>query len=113
MPPEVDERAQYTLGGVFNEAGLPDVTYVTPREAQQLKGSLVTPGKHVTLVGPSGSGKSTVALRALTEVGLSKDEVHVFSGRTYASYSSIIDVLAAEFSEDPDLAKLEAWLKLY
>ena len=37
------------LDEVFNEAGLPALTYVAPAEAQQLKGSLLTRGKHVTL----------------------------------------------------------------
>ena len=57
-------RPHYELGEVFNEAGLPEVTYVPPAETKQLRGSLATSGKHVTLVGPSGSGKSTVATRA-------------------------------------------------
>jgi superfamily II DNA or RNA helicase len=104
---------QYDLGEVFNEAGLPAVTYVAPAEAKQLKGSLVTKGKHVTLVGPSGSGKSTVAVRALSEIGYDGKDVHVFSGRTYASYGSILEVLGAEFDEEPALDKLESWLGLY
>ena len=103
----------YDLGEVFNEAGLPEVTYVAPAEARQLKGSLVTPGKHVTLVGPSGSGKSTVAVKALSEIGFSEGDVHSFSGRSYASYSSFLEVLASEFGEEPTLEALEPWLKLY
>ncbi len=103
----------YSLGEVFNEAGLPAVTYVPPREAQQLKGSLITPGKHVTLVGPSGSGKSTVAYKALEEIGYDKAKVHIFSGRTYSAFTSIVDVLGAEFDVAPHLGEIEPWLKLY
>lgn len=110
---EEPAKPVYQLGQVFNEAGLPDVTYVPPGEAQQLKGSLVTPGKHVTLVGPSGSGKSTVATRALSEIGLSVDDVHLFNGRSYSSYTSFLDVLASEFGEEPVLETLEPWLKVY
>lgn len=108
-----DGTREYELGEVFNEAGLPDVTYVAPAEARQLKGSLVTPGKHVTLVGPSGSGKSTVAVRALSEIGFDKSQVHIFSGRSYASFGSFLEVLASEFHEEPSLDKLEQWLKLF
>ncbi|TFB75446.1 TIR domain-containing protein [Cryobacterium glaciale] len=105
--------ALYRLDEVFNEAGLPAVTYVPPKEAKQLKGSLLTRGKHVTLVGPSGSGKSTVATRLLNELGFDKTRVHMFSGRTYSQYSSIFDVLATEFETESSADALEEWLKLY
>lgn len=108
-----DTPHRYPLGAVFNEAGLPEVTYVAPAEARQLMGSLVTPRKHVTLVGPSGSGKSTVAVRALSEIGYAANDVHTFSGRTYTSFTGILDVLAAEFGEEPRLDSLEPWLQLY
>src|SRR5947207_2592203 len=97
----------YRLGDVFNEAGLPDVTYVAPSEAQQLKGSLATQGKHVTLVGPSGSGKSTVALRVLRDLGLAKTKVHMFNGRTYSTSQSIMDILASEFQCSHERSEVE------
>ncbi|QUW19902.1 TIR domain-containing protein [Agrococcus sp. Marseille-Q4369] len=107
------KRRTYPLSEVFNEAGLPDVTYVPPAEAKQLKGSLATTGKHVTLVGPSGSGKSTVANRALTELKLSASDVHSLSGRSYTGASTILEVLGKEFSVAPTLDDVTEWLKLY
>ncbi len=103
----------YKLGDVFNEAGLPAVTYVQPAEAQQLKGSLATTGKHVTLVGPSGSGKSTVASRVLDSLGLGPEQVHTFSGRSHVQATSILEVLGREFDVAPTLDEIEPWLKLY
>jgi hypothetical protein len=32
----------YELGEVFDEPGLPEVTYVAPAEAQQLKGAIAS-----------------------------------------------------------------------
>lgn len=101
------------LHEVFNEAGLPEVTYVAPAEAQQLKGSLATPGKHVTLVGPSGSGKSTVANRVLESLDLNADRVHGFSGRSYSQATSILEILGSEFDVAPSLEEIEPWLQAF
>lgn len=105
--------AHYKLGDVFNEAGLPAVTYVQPSEARQLKGSLATQGKHVTLVGPSGSGKSTVANRTLEALGLGIEDVFILSGRDHARDTSILEVFGRVFEVAPDLAEIEPWLKAY
>lgn len=103
----------HKLHEVFNEAGLPDITYVAPAEAQQLKGSLATPGKHVTLVGPSGCGKSTVASRVLESLNLDANKVHGFSGRSYSQTTSILEILGAEFDVAPTLDEIEPWLKAF
>ena len=89
-------RDVYEIGDVFSESKASDVTYVAPAEAQRLKGSLATPGKHVTLVGPSGSGKSTVAKRALEAAGLDPERIHSFNARAHARAQSIFTVLGAE-----------------
>jgi len=104
---------RYELGEVFNEAGLPDVTYVPPAEAQRLKGSLATPGKHVTLVGPSGSGKSTVANRVLRTLPFPRSEIHFMSGRSHVGTSSILEVFGKEFGVAPTLDAIEPWLKIF
>lgn len=106
-------RVSYYLSNVFNEAGLPDVTYVPPKEARQLVGSLATPGKHVTLVGPSGSGKSTLAHRSLNKLGLDDAKVHSFSGRDYSSTNSFLEILSQEFDVDPEWETVEDWLSAY
>lgn len=103
----------HQLDEVFNEAGLPEITYVAPSEARQLRASLRTRGKHVTLVGPSGSGKSTVATRILASIGFDDSKTHSFSGRTYAGATTILEVLGAEFEVGPSLDDILPWLKLY
>src|SRR5690606_10097629 len=97
------EPVHFQLGEVFNEAGLPDVTYVPPAESRQLRGSLATSGKHVTLVGPSGSGKSTVATRALDSLNLTGDDVFALTGRSHVGASTILEVLGKEFGVAPEL----------
>ncbi|WP_285104018.1 TIR domain-containing protein [Promicromonospora sp. MEB111] len=89
-------RDVYQLAQVFNESQASGITYVAPAETQRLKGSLVTPGKHVTLVGPSGSGKSTVAERALAAAGFDADRVLSFNARAHTGAQSIFTVLGAE-----------------
>ncbi len=103
----------YQLDEVFNEAQIPTLTYVPPAEAKQLRASLKTKGKHVTLVGASGSGKSTVAEKILAEVFPDANRVHKFSGRTYTSESSVISILGKEFQEEPSAAAVEPWLQAY
>ncbi|WP_423463346.1 TIR domain-containing protein [Promicromonospora sp. MS192] len=89
-------RDVYQLAEVFNESKASGITYVAPAEAQRLKGSLLTPGKHVTLVGPSGSGKSTVATRALEAAGFDPDRVLSFSARAHTETQNLFTVLGAE-----------------
>lgn len=103
----------YQLDEVFNEALVPQVTYVPPAEAKQLKASLRTKGKHVTLVGASGSGKSTVAEKVVSDVFESDSDIHKFSGRLYPSETSILSILGNEFAEEPSQEAIEPWLKAF
>lgn len=105
--------SSYELDEVFNEAQVPTVTYVTPREARQLKASLRTRGKHVTLIGASGSGKSTVAEKTLAELDLVGTKVHKFSGRSYSTETSLLSILGNEFAEAPQEDAIEPWLQSY
>lgn len=107
------DAPHYQLSEIFNEAGLPDITYVPPAESKQLRGSLATSGKHVTLVGPSGSGKSTVATRALDSLNLTPNDVFALTGRTHLGASTILEVLGKEFGVAPEIDAVTEWLKLY
>lgn len=106
-------RAVYQMTNVFNESQASDVTYVAPAEAQRLKGSLATPGKHVTLVGPSGSGKSTVAAWALEAAGIDTERIHKFNGRTHAKAQSIFTVLGSELGVGRSAKAVEARLRTF
>lgn len=103
----------YQLDEVFNEALVPQVTYVPPAEAKQLKASLRTRGKHVTLVGASGSGKSTVAEKIVSDAFANSSEIHKFSGRSYPGETSILSILGNEFAEEPTQEAIEPWLKSF
>lgn len=103
----------FTVDQVFNEARVPTLTYVPPAEGKQIRASLRTQGKHVTLVGASGSGKSTVAEKIIADVFTEKGSVHSFSGRSYASELSILNILGKEFLEEPSAAAIEPWLQAY
>src|SRR4051794_23407748 len=103
----------YELHEVFNEANVPTVTYVPPAEAKQLRASLRTRGKHVTLIGASGSGKSTVAEKILAELDLPDGAVHKFSGRSYPLETSFLSILGREFAEEPTAPAVEPWLQAY
>lgn len=108
-----NQKIKYQLDDVFNEAQIPTVTYIPPAEAKQLKASLKTKGKQVTLVGASGSGKSTVADKVLKEVFPNDSTIHKFSGRSYTSDSSILTILGKEFSEEPSSSAIEQRLKTF
>ena len=109
----MEKKEIFELADVFNEAGLAEVTYVSPKEEKQLAGSLATTGKHVTLVGPSGSGKSTMANQILAKLELTESEVHSFSGRTYSQHTNFLEILAAEFDCEAEPLEIEEWLRVF
>jgi hypothetical protein len=87
----------YRLEEVFNEALLPSVTFVPPRELPDLLTSLRSRGKHITISGPSGCGKTTLVKKALEKIGLSGNEYHWISGRDYAICANWTEVFAQAF----------------
>jgi len=98
----------YSVSDVFNESDVPVLTFVEPKEFNDIVGSLVTSGKHVTLSGPSGCGKTTLAKKSLNDAGFGPGNTHWISGRDYSSATSIIELFSKEFScEDNDQEILE------
>lgn len=90
----------YQLSDVFNEAAVPVLTFVPPKDFADLVGSLKTSGKHVTLSGPSGCGKTTLARKALDRAGMGTGRYHWISGRDHVGQSSVTEVLSSAFSCD-------------
>ncbi|MCL5035855.1 MAG: TIR domain-containing protein [Chloroflexi bacterium] len=87
----------YKLDDVFNEAYIPTVTFVEPKEFTDLLGSLKTKGKHITLSGPSGSGKTTLARKTLEKAGLHSGNYHWISGREYSEEKTLQNLFAKIF----------------
>ncbi|MBB2191896.1 TIR domain-containing protein [Gluconacetobacter azotocaptans] len=88
------------MSDVFNEAAVPVLTFVPPRDFGDLVGSLRTPGKHVTLSGASGCGKTTLARKALDRAGIGTGGYHWISGRDYAAEITLTNVLARALACD-------------
>lgn len=101
----------YQLSDVFNEAKVPVLTFVPPKDFNDLVGSLKTPGKHVTLSGPSGGGKTTLAEKALEKAGIGTGGYYWISGRDYAQKQLLIDTLSSAFSCDCTEAETLGYLK--
>jgi hypothetical protein len=102
----------YQLSDVFNEAAVPVLTFVEPKDFADLVGSLRTVGKHVTLSGPSGCGKTTLARKALDRAGIGTGGYHWVSGRDFVGQASLTGVLAAAFVCDPVEADVVEYLKV-
>lgn len=88
----------YNLSDVFNESNIPVLTFVKPKEFNDLVGSISTAGKHITLSGPSGCGKTTLAKKTLEEAGYGSGIIHWLSGRDHATANTIADLFSKEFS---------------
>ncbi len=102
----------HTLSDVFNEAAIPAITFVPPKEFPDLVGSLMTFGKHVTLCGPSGCGKTTLARKALDKAKISSANYHWMSGRTHSEKNLWEDVFATEFGCSPTTSEVTQYLAL-
>jgi MoxR-like ATPase len=75
----------FNISDVFNESEVPVLTFVEPKEFNDIVGSLLTSGKHITLSGPSGCGKTTLARKALDSAGFGPGNTHWISGRDFTS----------------------------
>jgi hypothetical protein len=105
------QRRIYQLSDVFNEARTPVLTFVPPKDFNDLVGSLRTHGKHVTLSGPSGCGKTTLAEKALDKAGIGTAGYHWVSGRDYANIGSLTKVLAEALNCDPQEDQIVDYLQ--
>lgn len=102
----------YQLSEVFNEADVPILTFVPPKDFNDLVGSLRTPGKHVTLSGPSGSGKTTLSRKALAKAGIEVGMHYWVSGRDYTDKENLIEMLSAAFACEPMENETTDYLKI-
>lgn len=61
----------YNVEQVFQQSGIPEITFVPPPRYEALRISLRTPGKCCVVEGPSGIGKTTSVTRLIDELGFS------------------------------------------
>jgi len=101
---------KYMLSDVFNEAQIPSLTFVEPREFKDIVGSLRTSGKHITLCGPSGCGKTTLATKALERAGFGEDKVYWMSGRDHTKAMTLAQMLSSEFACPAALDDINQWM---
>ena len=99
------------LERVFNEAALPDVTFVYPAEFSHLRSAIRAPGKHVTLSGPSGSGKTTVIKKLFDEEEISNAELLWINARKHAKVTGCFEMLGEETSEAPTFDAITPYLQ--
>lgn len=99
----------YQLSDVFNEAQIPTVTFVPPREFLDIVGSLRTIGKHLTLCGPSGCGKTTLAKKALEKAQIFPGDQYWISGRDFSDLENLDDVLEKAFG--CDRSEINEWMQ--
>ncbi len=62
---------KYNLEAVYKLSGVPNITFVKPREYAKILISLRTPGRGLIIQGPSGIGKSTAVSKAIEELQIS------------------------------------------
>jgi hypothetical protein len=96
----------YDLDQVFNEAAVPDLTFVRPREYRDLLASIRTRGKHVTISGPSGCGKTTLVKKTLADAGILPTAMTWLSGREYAEADQWEEIFSKEFGSSKETREL-------
>ena len=84
------------LEKVYVTAGVPQITYVEPKEFLQLKIALRTHGKCVVVEGPSGIGKTTAVKKVIDNLSL--NNVCYLSARKQSDQSKIKDIATGTFS---------------
>ena len=87
---------KYLLENVYITAGVPQITYVEPKEFLALKVALRTHGKCLVIEGPSGIGKTTAVKKAINELGLTN--VSYLSARKNSDQEAISNIAIGEFT---------------
>jgi hypothetical protein len=101
---------KYQLEQIFNEASVPTVTYVNPKEFPFIKSAIRAKGKHLTISGASGSGKTTVIIKALDECGIRKTDCLLVNAREFKEHANYFDMLARIVGEAPTFDALAPYL---
>jgi energy-coupling factor transporter ATP-binding protein EcfA2 len=102
----------YQLAEVFNESEIPVLTFIPPKEFNDIVGSILTSGKHITLSGPSGCGKTTLAKKALEKAKFNPGKSHWISGRDYSHCTTVEEVFSKEFGCSDDTKEILQYLEL-
>ncbi len=101
----------YQLDAIFNEASIPEVTFVKPKEHRDLVASLETKGKHITICGPSGCGKTTLVRKALQDAGVGTGKFEWASGREFSNENSWENFISKRLNCSIDHEDLYSWMK--
>lgn len=103
---------KYDLSYVYNEAAIPGLTFVEPKEFLDIVGSLKTNGKHISLNGPSGCGKTTLIKKAFEKAGYNEGNTHWISARDYSEIETFEEVFSKEFNCSTDEKEILEYLKI-
>jgi TIR domain len=86
---ENPERPVLRLSDVFRPVGLPEVTFVEPRDYAAFRLAISQPGIGVVLEGPSGIGKTTMLKRAVEHDKMGVGYPRILSARIPADVEEI------------------------
>lgn len=84
----------YVLNQVFGGSIFPEVTFVPPSNFAEIKSSLRTPGRHVTIFGASCTGKTTSAINALRDLKVNRSDIVRTHGFRHDTAKTGLGVLA-------------------
>ncbi|MGL6334137.1 TIR domain-containing protein [Aeromonas jandaei] len=87
----------FKLQEIFKINGVPEHTFVRPKEYTQLSVALDTPGRNIIIEGPSGIGKTSAITQAMKDVGLDDSIFEVLSARKTKDTARIRDVANGDF----------------
>lgn len=92
----------YIVEEVFNEADFPKVTFVKSKYYREIRSSIRSNRKHITLSGPSGCGKTTLLKGLLNDLNILDTDFHEFNGRIYSDVNDLFDIFSKEMKTTTD-----------